>query len=115
MRVCSFTVVLVLVQPFVAIICEQLVLSKRCVDKAVYERRGQVHTSRVHLGATASKPWGYRDHTRYQNVFNMYVNIITMIIIQQKQRLRLTIVFQMGFVDIIWNFGFHYVQLVTRR
>lgn len=21
----------------------------------------------------------------------------------------------MGFVDIIWNFGFHYVQLVTGR
>lgn len=55
-RECSFTVVLVLVQPFVAIICEQLVLPKRGVDKAVYEGRGQVHTSRVHLGTAASEP-----------------------------------------------------------
>lgn len=53
-----FTMVLVLVQPFVAIICEQLILPKRCIDKAVYEGRGQVHTSRVHLGTTASEPWG---------------------------------------------------------
>lgn len=39
------TVVFVLVQPFVAIVCEQLVLSERRVDKAVDEGRGQVHTS----------------------------------------------------------------------
>lgn len=52
----SLTVVLVLVQPFVAVVCEQLVLSKRCVDEAVHEGRGQVHTSRVHLGAAATKP-----------------------------------------------------------
>lgn len=45
----------------------------------------------------------------------MYMKVITKIIIQQTQRLQLTVVFQMGFVDIIWNFGFHYVQLVTRR
>lgn len=54
--VCSFTVVFVLVQPFVAVVCEQLVLPKRCVDKAIYKGRGQIHTSRVYLGATASKP-----------------------------------------------------------
>lgn len=48
--------VLVLVQPFVAVVCEQLVLSKRCINEAVHEGRGQVHTSRVHLGAAASKP-----------------------------------------------------------
>lgn len=48
--------VLVLVQPFVAIVCEQLVLSKRCVHEAIHEGGGQVHTSRVHLGAAASKP-----------------------------------------------------------
>lgn len=56
MRECSFTVVLVLVQPLVAIVCEQLVLPKRRVDKAVYEGGGQVHASGVHLGAAASKP-----------------------------------------------------------
>lgn len=50
------TVVLVLVQPFVAIVCEQLVLSKRCVNEAVHEGGGQIHTSRVHLGAAAAKP-----------------------------------------------------------
>lgn len=55
-RECSFTMVLVLVQPFVAVICEQLVLSKCCVDKAVYKGRCQVHTSRVHLRATTSEP-----------------------------------------------------------
>lgn len=48
--------VLVLVQPFVAVVCEQLVLSKRSINEAVHEGRGQVHTSRVHLGAAASKP-----------------------------------------------------------
>lgn len=53
---CFFTVVFVLVQPFVAIICEQLILAKGRVDKAVHEGRGQIHTSRVHLGATASEP-----------------------------------------------------------
>lgn len=52
----SFTMVFVLVQPFVAVVCEQLVLSKSCVNKAIHEGRGQVHASRVHLGATASKP-----------------------------------------------------------
>lgn len=70
--VCCFTVVLVLVQPFVAIICEQLVLSKGCVDKAVHERRGQVHTSGVHLGATASEPcrMQHRGHAKRQSVNN---------------------------------------------
>lgn len=48
--------VLVLVQPLVAIICEKLVLSKCCVDKAIDKGRCQIHTSRVHLGATTSKP-----------------------------------------------------------
>lgn len=43
------------------------------------------------------------------------MKVITIIITQQTEGLPLTIVFQMGFVDIIWNFGFHYVQLVTRR
>lgn len=52
----SLTMVLVLVQPFVAVVCEQLVLSKRCVDEAVHEGRGQVHASGIHLGAAASKP-----------------------------------------------------------
>lgn len=52
----SLTMVLVLVQPFVAVVCEQLVLAKRCVNEAIHKGRGQIHTSRVHLGATASKP-----------------------------------------------------------
>lgn len=52
----SHTVVLVLVQPLVAIICEEFILSKGCVHKAVHKRRSQVHPGRVHLGATASKP-----------------------------------------------------------
>lgn len=54
--VCSSTMIFVLVQPLVAIICEQLVLSEGCVDEAVHKGRGQVHTSRVHLGAAAAKP-----------------------------------------------------------
>lgn len=48
--------VLVLVQPFVAVVCEQLVLTEGGVDEAVHEGRGQVHTSGVHLGAAASEP-----------------------------------------------------------
>lgn len=56
LRVFSHTVVLVLVQPLVAIICEEFILSKGCIHKAVHKRRSQVHPGRVHLGATASKP-----------------------------------------------------------
>ena len=48
--------VLVLIKPFVAIICQQLVLTKGCIHKAVHKRGGQVHTGRVHLRATAPKP-----------------------------------------------------------
>lgn len=66
----SFTVVLVLVQPFVAVVCEQLVLSEGCVDKAVHKGGGQVHTSGVHLGATASKSCHiqHRGHANHQSI-----------------------------------------------
>jgi len=50
-------VVLVLVQPFVAVVREQLVLTEGRVNEAVHEGRGQVHAGRVHLGAAAPEPW----------------------------------------------------------
>lgn len=52
----KYTMILVLVKPFVAIISQQLVLAKGCIHKAVHKRRGQVHAGRVHLRATAPKP-----------------------------------------------------------
>ena len=58
----DLTVVLVLVQPLVAVIREQLVLAEGGVDKAVDKGGGQVHTGRVHLGAAATEPWA-RTHT----------------------------------------------------
>lgn len=51
----SVTVVLVLVQPLVAVLSEQFVLSERRINKAIYERRGKVHTGRVHLRAAATE------------------------------------------------------------
>jgi hypothetical protein len=48
--------VLVLVKPFVAIISQQFVLAKGCIHKAIHKRGGQVHSGRVHLRATSSKP-----------------------------------------------------------
>lgn len=109
----SLTMVLVLVQPFVAVVCEQLVLAKRCVNEAIHEGRGQIHTSRVHLGATASKPCriqrrGYTD----QSTQSLPAHSI-----QLKHILRnvLTVVLQMCFVDVIRHFGFHDVQLRGKR
>lgn len=49
------TVVLVLVQPLVAVLGEQLVLSERRVDEAVDEGGGEVHASGVHLRAAATE------------------------------------------------------------
>lgn len=53
--------VLVLVQPLVAIISQQLVLAKGCVHKTIHKGGGQVHASRVHLRAAAPKPWREED------------------------------------------------------
>lgn len=109
----SLTMVLVLVQPFVAVVCEQFVLAKCCVNEAIHKGRRQIHTSRVHLGATASKPCciqrrGYID----QSTQSLQVHSI-----QLKHILRngLTVVLQMCFVDVIWHFRFHDVQLQRKR
>lgn len=55
--------VLVLVQPLVAVIGEQLVLAEGGIDEAVDEGGGQVHAGRIHLGATAAKPWDRHTQT----------------------------------------------------
>lgn len=106
--------VLVLVQPLVAVIGEQLVLSKRRVDKTIHKGRCQVHTSRVHLRAAASKPCHTQHRHQYFNTENHFQQALIKINTNPKA-CRLTVVFQMCLVDVIWDFGLHDIQLGTER